>query len=46
MICIYICVYICIYMYYINRLIGLVGRVFANGPGDWSSISGRIIPNT
>ena len=23
-----------IYIVYINRLIGLVGRVFANGPGD------------
>ena len=28
------------------RLIGLVGRVYANGPGDWSSISGRVIPKT
>ena len=22
------------------------GRVFANGPGDWGSISGRVIPKT
>ena len=29
-----------------NRLIGLVGRVFANGPGDLGSIPGRIIPKT
>ena len=29
-----------------NRLIGLVGRVFANGPGDLGSISGRVIPKT
>ena len=27
-------------------LIGLVGRVFANGPGDLGSIPGRIIPKT
>ena len=25
---------------------GLVGRVFANGPGDLGSIPGRIIPKT
>ena len=29
-----------------NRLIGLVGRVFANGPGDLSSIPGRVVPKT
>ena len=23
-----------------------VGRVFANDPGDWGSIPGRVIPNT
>ena len=28
------------------RLIGLVGRVFANGPGDLSSIPGRVISKT
>ena len=27
-------------------LIGLVGRVFTNGPGDLGSIPGRIIPKT
>ena len=27
-------------------LIGLVGRVFANGPGDLGSIPGRVIPKT
>ena len=26
--------------------IGLVGRVFANGPGDRRSIAGRVIPKT
>ena len=26
--------------------IGLVGRVFANGPGDLGSIPGRFIPKT
>ena len=30
----------------INRLIGLVDRVFANGPGDLGSIPGRVIPKT
>ena len=30
----------------VNRLIGLVGRVFANGPGDLDSIPGRVIPKT
>ena len=29
-----------------NWLIGLVDRVFANGPGDLSSIPGRVIPKT
>ena len=28
----------------LNQLIGLVGRVFANGPGDLGSTSGRVIP--
>ena len=28
------------------RLIGLVGRVFANGPGDLGSIPDRVIPKT
>ena len=28
------------------RLIGLVGRVFANGRGDQGPISGRVIPKT
>ena len=31
---------------YIYRLIGLLGRVFANGPGDLGSVPGRVIPNT
>ena len=29
-----------------NRLIGLVGRMFANGLGDPSSIPGQVIPKT
>ena len=28
----------------VHMPIGLVSRVFANGPGDQSSISGRVIP--
>ena len=31
-------------MIFIFQLIGLVGKVFANGPGDRGSIPGRIIP--
>ena len=30
----------------IYRLIGQLGRVFANGPGDLGSIPGRVIPKT
>ena len=26
--------------------IGLISRVFANGPGDWGSILSRVIPKT
>ena len=32
--------------FYYLRLIGLMGRVFANGPGDLGSIPGRVIPKT
>ena len=28
------------------KAISLVGRVFVNGPGDWSSIPGQFIPKT
>ena len=36
------------FIYLSNRLISisLVGRVFANGPGDLVSISGHVIPKT
>ena len=30
----------------LDWLIGQVGRVFANGPGDLGSIPGRIMPKT
>ena len=33
-------------MHFIYRLIGLIDRVFANGPGDLGSIPGRVIPKT
>ena len=36
---------ICTQLYYI-RDIGPAVRVFANGPGDLGSISGRVIPKT
>ena len=32
------------YYFLPNQLIGLVGRVFANGPGDFGSITGCVIP--
>ena len=31
---------------YIDWLISLMGRVFANGPGDLGSIPSRVIPKT
>ena len=37
---------ICVWREKVRRLIGLVGRVFANGPGDRGSIPGRVIPKT
>ena len=33
-------------VFFIHRLIGLVGKVYANGPGDLGSIPGRVIPKT
>ena len=27
-------------------MLGVVGSVFATGPGDWCSIPGRVIPKT
>ena len=42
--CMYGCVFLDVCMN--NRLIGLVGRVIANGPGDLGSIPGRVIPKT
>ena len=29
-----------------DQAIGLMSRVFANGPGNWGSILGRVIPKT
>ena len=34
------------YFYLIYRAIGLMSRVFTNGPRDQSSILGRVIPKT
>ena len=34
------------YYLHCNQLISLVGRKFANGPGDLGSILGRVIPKT
>ena len=35
-----------IYIYIYNRIIGLMNRVLANGPGDRGSIPGRVLPKT
>ena len=37
---------ICLPKLYENLLFGLVGRLFTNGPGDWDSIPGWVIPKT
>ena len=42
---IYICVCVCVCIH-VYRFIGLVGRVFANGPGDLGSVPGRVLPKT
>ena len=42
----YVWVHIFRYIYAINRFIGLVGRVFANGPGDLGSIPSCVISKT
>ena len=35
-----------LFNFFKNRLIGLVGKLFANGLGDLGSIPGRVIPKT
>ena len=46
----HIYIYIYIYIYHTHtqtdRQIGLVGRVFTNGPGDLGSTLGPVIPKT
>ena len=44
----YVCVQLCGYDSCFIQIwcIGLVGRVFANGPGDPGLIPGRVIPKT
>ena len=41
---IYIYIYIYIHIHTHTRLIGQVGGVFVNDPGDWGSIPSRVIP--
>ena len=43
---VYIYMFIYVYMYIYNWLICQVGTVFANGPVDRGSVSGRVIPKT
>ena len=45
-ICVCVCVCVLLNLKVIIRLIGLVGRVFANGPEDLGSIPGHVIPKT
>ena len=40
------CLYSCVYSANINRLIGLLGRVFTNDLGGLGSILGRFVPKT
>ena len=35
-----------LYIFITDRLFGLVGRVFPNGPGDLGSIPRRVIPKS
>ena len=49
--CVCVCVCVCtafFLSFFLSQymLIGLVGRVFANGPGDLGSIPGCVIPKT
>ena len=39
-------IYVWVFIFINDRLIGLVGRMFANGPGDPRSVPDRVIPNT
>ena len=39
-VCVCVCVCVCI------PAIGIIIRMFANRPGDWGSILGRVIPKT
>ena len=49
-VCVFICACHCVFrytdtfIYKANQLVVLVGRVFANGPGDQDSIQGCVIP--
>ena len=35
---------VCVYIPY--QAMGLMSRMFTNGPGDWGSIQGQVIPKT
>ena len=37
--------YMCVYIYIYIVGIGIMFRMFANGPGDLGSIPGRVIPS-
>ena len=39
--CVCMCVYLCMY---VSQAIDLMSRVFGNGPSNWGSIPGRVIP--
>ena len=41
--CVCVCVCVCVRA---NQSIRQIGRMFANGPWDWGSTLGRVIPKT
>ena len=45
-VCVCVCIYIYIYIYIYIWAIGIMVRVFANGPGDRGSIPGQVILKT
>ena len=48
-VCMYVCMYVCTQAHartFVPSYIGLMNRVFANGPGDLGSILGQVIPKT
>ena len=45
-VCVCVCVCLCVFMCMFHRAIGLMSRVFTNGPVDRGSIPVRVLPKT